>query len=339
MKKQIILLSLMLLAVVACTPKQEVEEKSEIVFGERYVEVAEVLQKDVSSYLTFSGKIKADGSVSVSPSLSGNIMEMLVEAGDVVKQGELLARLESTQLDQAKIQYDNLKKNYERMVELKKSDSINQQSFDEVETAYLAAKSGYEFLKKNTEVRAPISGTVSHLYAAENEYFNMMMDPYLLRIMSQAELKVEFQVSDVDVAELKRGMKVIVAVDTYQGEEFEGTLSFVSPEADMMSGSYRCEANLKASNFQLRNMQFARIKVLTETSQNTLSLPPNAVIDNEYVFVAEDGKSRKAIVKLGLINQEEIEVLSGVNQGDLVIVKGNSGMKSGDKISFSDKSK
>lgn len=339
MKIKYLLPGLALMALFACQSKQEEEVKKEIIFGERYVEVAEVLQKDVSSYLNFSGKIQADGSVSVSPSLSGNILEMLVNVGDFVKQGDLLAKLESVQLDQTKIQYDNLKKNYERMIELRKSDSINQQSFEEVESAYLAAKSGYDFLKKNTEVRAPVSGTVSSIYTDENEYFDMMMDPYLLRIMNQDDLKVEFQVSDVDVAELKKGMKVIVSVDTYKNYEFEAALDFVSPEADMMSGSYSCEASLKATDLKLRNMQFARVKVLTKTSTNTLSLPPNAVIDNEFVFVVEDGKSRKAEVKPGLVNPEEIEVLSGVNRGDLVIIKGNSGMKQGDKISFSTKNK
>jgi len=338
MKKYLVILGLSLLALFACQPKLKEDVKEEIVFGERYVEVAEVLQKDVSSYLNFSGKIKADGSVSVSPSISGTIIEMLVDTGDYVKKGRILARLESTQLDQAEIQYDNLKKNYERMSELRKSDSVNQQSFDEVKTAYLAAKSGYEFMKKNTEVRAPVNGIISKLYADENEYFDMMMDPYLLRIMNQDEIKVEFQVSDIDVAELKKGMKVVVTVDTYKNELFPATLVFVSPEADMMSGSYSCEASLNPTDLKLRNMQFARIKVLTETSQNTLSLPPNAVIDNEYVFVAENGKSRKAEVKLGLVNPEEIEVLSGVSSGELVIVKGNSGMKSGDKISFFNKS-
>ena len=334
LKKLIILVALLVIALAGCQKKTEQEEVKEEFTGAREVKVATARMGDISSYIEFSGKIEAEKTVNIAPSMSGRIAKLIVDVGSVVKKGDLLAKLDDTQLKQAKIQFINMEKNYKRMQELQKTGAIDGATFDEVETGYKVAKSSYEFMLENTEIRAPINGVVSLIFKKEGEHYDAMMDPMLLRMLNLDEIKAKIQVSDADVNKIKKGQKAILSVSS-SVEEFTGRVSFVSPEADMMSGTFNVEITVQNAGGKLKHNQFTRIRLLYETSEDAVIIQQKAVLESEFVFVVQNEKAIKKYVSLGLGNEYEIEVIDGIKEGEIVITNGSIGLSDGDKVEVS----
>jgi RND family efflux transporter MFP subunit len=334
LKKLIILVALLAIVLAGCQKKTEQEEVKEEFTGAREVKVATAMLGDISSYIEFSGKIEAEKTVNIAPSMSGRIAKLIVDVGSVVKKGDLLAKLDDTQMKQAQTQYVNMEKNYKRMQELQKTGAIDGATFDEVETGYKVTKSSYEFMLENTEIKAPIDGVITVTYKKEGENYDAMMDPMLLRMMNLDEIKAKIQVSDADINKIMKGQKVILSVNN-SDKEFTGKVSFVSPEADVMSGTFNVEIAVANKNNILKHNQFARVKVLTKTSENTIIVPQQAILDANHVFIIENDKAVKEYVTLGLENEYEIEITEGLQDGEIVIIRGNIGLSEGDKVEIS----
>jgi RND family efflux transporter MFP subunit len=333
-KKLIILAAVFAILLTGCQKKIEQKEVKEEFTGAREVKVATARLGDISSYIEFSGKIEAEKTVNIAPSMSGRIDKLIVDVGSVVKKGDLLVKLDDTQLKQAETQFVNMEKNYKRMQELQKTGAIDGATFDEVETGYKVAKSSYEFMLANTEIKAPINGVITVIFKKEGENYDAMMDPMLLRMMNLDEIKAKIQVSDADISKIKKGQEVLLKVSS-SDEEFTGRVSFVSPEADVMSGTFNVELAVKNRDNVLKHNQFARIKVLTKTSENTIIVPQQAILDANHVFIIEKDKAIKKYVTLGLENEYEIEITEGLQDGETVIIRGNIGLSEGDKLQVS----
>jgi len=334
LKKLIILAALIAIVLTCCQKKTEQEEVKEEFTSAREVKIATARLGDISSYIEFSGKIEAEKTVNIAPSMSGRIDKLIVDVGSAVKKGDLLAKLDDTQLKQARTQFVNMEKNYKRMQELQKTGAIDGATFDEVETGYKIAKSSYEFVLENTDVRAPINGVVTLIFKKEGENYDAMMDPMLLRMMNLDEVKAKIQVSDVDINKIIKGQKVLLKVSS-SDEEFTGNVSFVSPEADIMSGTFNVEIAANNKNNILKHNQFARIKVLIKTSENTIIVSQQAILDANHVFIVENDKAVKKYVTLGLENEYEIEITEGLQDGETVVIRGNIGLSEGDKVEVS----
>jgi membrane fusion protein, multidrug efflux system len=334
MVKKIFVFAFLILIVLGCSKKEEVVEKAEYL-GSREVKIEKAELTDISSYIEYSGKIAADDAINVKPALGGKIKTMLVDEGSVVKEGDLLVKLDDTQLVQAQTQFNNAEKNFKRMLELKKTGAIDGATFDEVETGYNMAKTSLEFITENTHVLAPIDGVVTTVFKKQGENFDAMMDPFLIRMVNLSKVKAKIQISDADINMIKKDQNVILNINNSK-IDFKGKISFVSPEADMMSGTFTVEMIVQNKNNQLRNNQFVRVKVLTATSKDAVVVPQEAVIDGDHVFIVQSGKAVKQVVSLGLENEYEIEITNGINAGDEVVVLGNAGLSEGDKVKVTD---
>jgi RND family efflux transporter MFP subunit len=318
------------LILVGCQDKDVVEEESGF-SGKRNVKVVTAKIGEINEYLKYSGKVEAVTIANASPSMSGKIEKLFVKEGDSVEVDDLLVKLDQTQLEQTRIQFENAEKNYLRMQKLLESDAIDKQTFDEVETGYNIVKTSYEFMLDNIEMKAPISGIVTYIYKKEGEKFDSMMDPFLIRIVNSNKFKAKLQVSDKDINLLKQGQKAIITVDNTE-DKFMGYVSYVSPEAEMMSGTFPIEISINNDSNLLRHNQFARIDLITKSVSNTIVIPQESILRSSYVYVADNGIAKEREVQLGIGNEYEIEILNGIADGEKVIISGNIGLQDGDKI-------
>lgn len=320
----------------ACSKKQET--KSEVGFtGKNFVKVIKAEKKHIMATLEYSGKLKAEKSAYIAPEMSMKVIEYFVDEGDIVKKGDLLAKMDSTQFLQAKAQYENAKKSYERMKQLKQTGSIDQQTYDQVESGYKTAKAGYEFMLANTEITAPFDGVITLRTKHEGESFSPMMPgangtASILRLVNLDKIKVTINISDRDINKVKVGQKAIINVDSEPDKDFIGKVTFVSPEADMMSGTFTCEISTDNLNHKLKPNQFARVKIVLAEVNNTIVIPQKAIINSYYVFIITDNIASKKEVILGIQSELETEVLSGVSEDDLVVVSGNVGLPNNAKV-------
>jgi RND family efflux transporter MFP subunit len=323
-------LFIMLLAIFGCGSQEEVvEEKTEFT-AVREVQAVPVQQQEMISYLNYSGKVEARKSVNIVPLLNAKITELYIQEGDEVKQGELLASLDDNQLRQLEIQFQALQKNYLRMQKLQRSGSIDQQSYEEVEAAYLAMQQSVENLRENTEILAPISGTISAINGQVGEIFNSMQQPYFIRIINRENMQVLLQLSQPDAQLVNPGMKAQVFA---QNNRFisAAEVIFVAPEADRMSGTFAVKLQLNQKQ-ALKHNQFVRVRLILQSRKDALVVPRLAVLQGEKVYVAKAGVVEERAVTLGLSNEEQHQIISGLKESEMVITVGNIGLKAGDAV-------
>ena len=310
---------------------QETGKKETAFSGKRNVKTIESRLGEISSFLNYSGKIEADEIANASPSMSGTVKEIFVEIGDVVKKGDMLAKLDDTQLELAEAQYKNAENNYHRMQVLLENDAIDKQTFEGVETAYKMAKSSYDFMLDNIDMKAPISGVISNIYKKEGEKFDSMMDPFLIRIINLQAFKAKLNISDKDINKVRKGQKAQIKIDN-SNEIFYGTVSYASPEADMFSGSFPIEITINNKAELLKHNQFARISIKFQTSKNAVIIPQECVIDSKYIFLVKNGIAKQEEVILGIGNERDVEIKKGINAGEKVIISGNIGLQDDDEV-------
>ena len=317
-----------LIILTACSKKEEA--KSEVEFtGKNYVKVALAEQKNIEEFLLFTGQLQAVQEAYIGSGMSLRIKDILVQEGDIVNESDLLLLMDDAQLKQAEAQFVSAEKDYKRMKALKEKGSISDQAFDQVEAGYKTAKAGYEFLKNNTEIRAPFSGIISAKFKKSGEEFTPMMGGAILKLININELKIKVCISDKDINLIKKGQKAKVSVDTYPDETFIGIVNYVSPEADKMSGTFTCEILIDNKDGRLKPGQYGKVKIIIAERKNAVVLPQNAVVNDNEIFVVENGRAIKRTVILGLQNEGEIEVVKGILAGDTIVISGNVGLKDG----------
>ncbi len=331
-----LIITLIIFSLSACSKKQEGEIET-IVAAKNYVDVAQVEIKTIEETVTYSGTLEAAKSAFVGPELSMKIKNLMVKEGDVVKKGQLLAVMDSTQLKQAEAQFDMAKKNYDRMKSLKNTGSVDKQTFDQIESAFKTAQSGYQFVKNNTQITAPFDGIVTLRTKQEGESYSAMLpsaygDPALFRIVDLDVLKMNLNISDVDINKVKKGQKAYIYVDSEPGQAFIGKVSFVSPEADKMSGTFPCEIIIENKDHTLKPNQYAVTDIVIKVSDNAYVIPKDALIDEGIVFVVKNSVASRKNIKIGLSNENEIEVTDGLGAGDLVVINGAIGLPENSNI-------
>jgi len=337
MQKKIIPIFLTILFfLTACEKKTEESIEPEKKFtGARNVKTVTAIRKDISEYIEYSGMLEAENMIDITPAIPSIIKEIFVDEGDLVKKGDLLVKMDDSNLIQAVAQVGNLEKNYNRMLELKKSGSIDEKTFEEVQTAYIVAQSNFEFLLENTEIKAPFNGIITLVSQKEGETFNSMMNPTLVRLLNLNKMKVKVNISERDISKLKKGQQALINIDSETETVFIGKITFLSPEADLFSGTFLCEITLDNPGNILKHNQFCRIKLLTRTRKNMIVLPNSAIVNSNEVFLVQDNKAIKTIVKTGIENEENIEIISGIEENDEVIIEGNIGLRDNDEVRIS----
>lgn len=326
--KLIILTLVALIILIACSKREE--PKSDIEFaGKNYVKVALAEQKTIEEFLLFTGQLEAVQEAYIGSGISLRIKDILVDEGDFVNEDDLLVLMDDAQLKQAEVQFITTEKDYNRMKVLKEKGSISNEAFDKVEAGYKAAKAGYEYMKSNTEIRAPFSGVITAKLKKSGEEFTPMMGGAILKLVNINELKIKVCISDKDINLVKKGQNAKIYVDSYPDEVFRGIVNYVSPEADRMSGTFTCEILIDNKDERLKPGQYARVKIITAEKKDAVVVPQKAVVNDNVIFIVENDRAVKKTVILGLQNEDEIQVVKGVLAGETIVVSGNVGLKDG----------
>ncbi len=322
---KIVILSLALSSLVISCAKKEDEVQQNNVLVERNVRVAKVLRRDFYSGINTTGRIESEVYLNLSPVLPVKIAKINVREGDNVSKDQILILMDDSSLKQAELQLRNLRDNLKRMEELLKNDAIDRKSFEDMETAYLVAKSNYDSLYDNTYIKAPADGQISQIAFKEGELFNQMLSPFLIKMLSFDQMKAVVNLSDKEYYSVKKKMKAEIRVDSFPDRIFDGFVDFISPEADRMSGMFRCEIIIDNKDGLLRHNQFSRAFITTAKSEATLVVPISALVNNS-VFVVENGRAVRKTVEIGITTSREIEIVAGIDEAAVVITSGNVGL-------------
>lgn len=300
------------------------------------VEVAQVAKRPISARYSGTATLEAPGEAQVVAKASGVMVQLLAEEGDVVKAGQVLARIDPDrprmEMERARANMSKLENNYRRSKELLAQKLVSAEASDQIRFDLEAAKASFNLAQlelSNTNVVAPISGVIAQRMVKPGNLVGL--NAPVFRIVDNSRLEAVLNVPEREIATLKPGLPVHMSVDAISGEVFKGVVDRISPVVDAGSGTFRVVARFDGAQ-TLRPGMFGRFDVVYDQRNNVLTLPRSALLDDESepaVYVVRDKKAARVPVRLGYVNGELAEVRSGVKEGDQVVTAGKVAVRDG----------
>lgn len=360
--RTVLLAGLAFAVLASCKRPQDPKAKSQVqqTFGAAPVKVFKAARRKISEKLFYTGTIEAWQKINLTPDAGGKIARILVNEGDRVAKGQLLAELDTRaitlQLEQAKAglavakaSFNNAQTNLDRMERLIKEKAVSDQQYEQVKLAYDSAKAQQEqaqaalnLAQHNLDVsllRAPFSGVIASKNAEVGDVINPMMGAFspgsaggVVTLVDFSRIKIKVDVSGADIGLIQKGQTALLRVPTIAGQEFQGAVQVVNLAADPQTKKFGIEVAIDNPDQVLRPGTFGEIVIEVHSHENALVVPQKAVLENKYVYVAQDGKAVRKEVTLGLQDTTMLEVTGGIAEGDLVIAEGNFGLEDGAPI-------
>jgi membrane fusion protein, multidrug efflux system len=298
------------------------------------VTVVHLQRGPIERWYRSSGTLEAIRSaelVAVQPAI---ITKVLVDEGDAVKEGQLLARLDgrelSLQADAARLELENLESELRRL-ESATGDVISREEIDKQRYLVEQARASLKLSRhqaKQTVIRAPFDGTIVTRHVDAGNLATTATPLFALADLSVLELPLHLP--EKDAATVPVGADV--EVELVDGTTFTAKIERRSPVVDPLTGTVKFTMQATESPGSAAPGAFARAKVLVDSRADAPGLPKSAIFQLEgepHVYVVAEGKAERRVVKLGLEGGERVEILAGLRPEDAVVLEGNSGITEG----------
>jgi len=332
---------------VSCSQKAAVDPSTstEVDTTVYRVKTIQLEKQTVAQNIEYTANLSPFEEIHYAPASPGRIEEINVEVGSRVRKGDVIARMEKTQLLQANEQLQNARSNFERMDTLYKLNSISEQQFEAAKTQYEVTKSNVDFLTRNTTLLSPINGIVTGKYFESGELYSGAPNTSagkaaIVTLMQINPLKITVNISERYYPVTRKGMKASVKVDIFPKRSFSGEILRIYPTINPDTRTFPVEIVVSNNDEVLRPGMFARV-LLNLGEVNVLVVPAVTVIKQEgtndrYIFLAENGSVARMIpVKIGERYDDKIEIISDqVKEGDQMIVAGQDKLMDNSRISI-----
>lgn len=300
------------------------------------VEVAQVAVVNFSDEANAVGSLKSNESVMLRPESAGRVAAIHFKDGAVVTRGSVLltldAAIQEAELQQAKANLALAQSSFKRSQELLEKKFLSQQALDSAAAALKVQEAAVQLAEAKvakTRVRAPFNGVVGLRNVSVGDFVKEGQD--LVNIEDIATLRVDFKLPETYLGRLKKGQALEVTTDALAGEPFPAVLDAVDPLLDQGGRALSARARLNNAAGKLRPGMFVRARLLFGERQGVLMVPEQAIVPGAQpmVFKVVDGKAMAAKVQLGVRRAAQVEVLSGLAAGDVVVTAGQLKLKEG----------
>jgi len=310
------------------TQETAVAEKTEV-----KVNVQKTTLQPVSETSTYTANVEADVVNKIIPTLPGRIEKIYVEIGDRVSKGQILAQMESSTLQQQVTQLENLEKDYDRYMELLKVGGIAQQQVDQIKTQLDMLRTAIRNIEDNTKLKSPINGVIT---ARNYDNGDVFAGQPILIVEQLNSLKAVVYVSESYFSKIKVGMPVDIKLDVYDGETFSGKVSLIYPTIDASTHTFGAEVSIENKNLKVRPGMYSRV-TFNFGEYESIVVPDAAVMkqagsNDRYVFVIENGIARYRKVEPGQRLDDKIEIRSGLQLGETVVIAGQARLVDGTTV-------
>jgi RND family efflux transporter MFP subunit len=308
------------------------------------VKTAAVVREAVSIPVHASGKLVSTTESRLSFKTGGIVGRIWVDEGEAVSGGQILAELETdeieAQVEQARSGYDKAKRDFERVKRLFADSVATIEQFQNAETGLKLAESALaiaEFNLEHSAIRAPSDGRVLRRFVETDEMVGPGM-PVVLFGTSGEGWRIRVGVSDRDIIRLRLGDPAIAAFDAYPGETFEAEVVEVGEAASPLSGAYEVELALRDEARTLVSGFVASVDIHPVRCDSMTVVPIEAVMeadgDEAYVYIPGESRTRarRLEVKVGCLTDAAVAVSSGLEGVETVITEGAAYLTDGAAI-------
>ena len=328
-------LSIMMLGCAGNNKKKDVADMPAQKEETPKVAVIKVQTEDVPYNSTYTSSVLPMVKNNIAPQAMLRIEELMVEIGDFVKKGQIVAELDKLQYEQAMLQMNNKKVELERLKTLYDGGGISKSDFEAIELAYKVSKTSVENLLKNTTLRSPVDGVITARKYDEGDMFSMSMPIYVVEQISPVKLLVG--ISESDYTKIKKGDSVKIFADAFPNKEFAGKISMIYPTINPTTHTFIVEVQVPNRDKVLRPGMFTKVEINFGTN-NSVVIPDIAVVKqagagNRFVYVLnEDSTVTFKEVKLGRRMGDRYEILEGIEDGATIVTEGQVRLKDGIKV-------
>ncbi|MCH9026622.1 MAG: efflux RND transporter periplasmic adaptor subunit [Proteobacteria bacterium] len=306
------------------------------------VEVGHPTRGDIFAVYSATAALEADGEAEVVAKVGGEIVELLVEEGDIVKSGQILARLDGDRLrleaQQARANLSKLEQEHKRNTDLRERGLISADAFENIRYEMDSLRAAYNMARLElsyTEIKAPIDGVVADRYVKLGN--TISADEPVFHISDMNPLLGYLHVPEREFRKLRPGQPVRISVDAIPEKTFSGVVARISPTVSPETGTFKVTVEVAASEGQLKPGMFGRFNIVFDQREQAILVHRSAIIVGDLdtvVYVIEDGVARRRPITTGYTSDGNIEILEGLTGDEEIVIVGQSGLKDGTRISI-----
>ncbi len=292
--------------------------------------------------ISLPGSIEAWESLQLMPKIGGSIEEVFVKEGDTVRQGQLIARLESKDyeiaLESARAAYELAKTNLARNESLRSKGISTQATLEDQQNQVRQAKANVETAElklSRCQITAPMAGMISRLDAKVGLLVNPMAPVAVAEILALDQVKAVVAIPEADVAAARRLKAVELEIQALGSEKFSAAVHYLAPAPSSQARAYRLELRLDNPGRRILPGMFVRAEVVKEAQTQALAVPLFSVISRnseQFVYVEENGLAKRRTVRTGFLEGWQVLITEGLQAGDKVIVEGHRSVEDGQKV-------
>jgi len=304
------------------------------------VEARQVVVDTVVEDIRAVGSLAADEAVIIAPEIAGRIDDIQFDEGDEVSAGDVLVQLDAAmlraELTKTRSDLTLAAANLERATTLAQRGTGTLRARDEALSAHQVAEANVALAQARLEkatIAAPFSGVVGLRSASIGAY--VTPGTRIVELAKIDPIKVEFRVPELVLSSLQPGQQISVVVDALPNRTFDGKVYVIDPIVDENGRAVRLRARIDNPDRILKPGLFARVRIAVESRENAVLVPESAVFaegQKRLVYRVIDGRAVETEVHLGHRRPGEVEVLSGLAAGEIVITAGHQQVRDGARV-------
>jgi len=357
----------MTLLFIGCQKQTEESNEKEVP-----VRVINIETGSISSYIKATGSIIAENDAVLFSKINEKIDEILVSTGQSVRKDQIIAvqyneifrqgvELAKASVQNAEAQLNLILQDYARFEKLFNQNAISVQQFEQIKTQKTAAESGLEQAKaglhqaeeqfQNSFIKSPFAGIVASIYVEKDQM--LPMGQPIAQIVGSSDMKTKLNISSIDMRKVNKGQNVIAKFPAISNQEFKGIITEIDYAVNQITKSLNVEVRILEKDPAIKSGMFGEFYIETDKRENTIVVPDNAVqtqtevilnkstglmesLKKYFIYKVSDNRAKHVEVTTGINSKGQIEILSGLNIGDKMIVVGQSIVKEGQLVRIVD---
>lgn len=324
--------------------KKEFQENIE--FAQRKVEkipvnVQNTIKGVLSENVMATGTLEASDVLTVVSETQGKIIQVFKEKGDRVAAGDVIVKVDdeviAANVLTAEANYEQFQKDVERLTRLAEQNAVTKRDLEQTTIGLKKAKADLTTARKalsNTSIKAPIAGYINNDFVTVGQLLGG--GSQVCEIVNNNKLKLNIRVSEREVYKIRNGQNVSIHIAVFPDKKFTGTITSIAEKADAAM-NFNVEITINNnSKIQLKSGLYAEA-ILPVKNEEKFIIDKRCIIgsmEKPMVFVVQNSKAVRRELIIGASSDKQVEVLSGLNDGDQVIVSGQLNLKDGSEVNI-----
>jgi membrane fusion protein (multidrug efflux system) len=306
------------------------------------VVLLKVAPSTIEDRINLPGAIEPWEQLKLLSKVQGTVIDTLVQEGDKVAKGQVIARLDPADyriaLDSAQAVHELAVADQQRLAALFAHDVIPRARIEKINAQVKTSKAALEnarLMLSRCTITAPISGVIHRLDANQGMLLNIS-DP-VAEILQIDRVKAVVGIPESDVALVRDIEEVAVTVQALEDKQVIGRTHYLARAPENGARLYRLELALDNGDHQILPGMFFRARIVKKVYRNAVAVPIYSVIkrrDKPFVYVEKNGVAHQLPVELGIIEDWRVQVISGLSAGSRIVVEGHRDIDQGHKLNI-----